>query len=207
VTGIRSQDLPPAVRAKVAPQLADRPPPDPARVLRGHRAVAAGKSFETVIEDSFPAYLAAGIARLHRMAVPTRPVPKEHDPQRRVACGVALFDVYGWFMEGTGFVGAEIKTTEKKARRLTIRPESGLRVHQLHALAGLAADGGEARIIWRNGREYGVLTASDIRQAQERYYEGGRGTGSIPWAWFRALDWRVVGGIPILDWLERQERP
>ena len=208
MTGIRSQDLPPAVRAKVAPQLADRPPPDPARVLRGHRAEAAGRDFEVVVEETFPAYLALNIARLYRMAVKTNPAPLRGERTRgmRIIAGPALFDVYGWFMDGARFVGAEIKTTWKKAKRLSIKPKGGLRVHQLDALAALAAAGGDARVVWRNGREYGVLVGADIRQAHERYYEGGRGARSIPWTWFRPIEWQATGGVIVLDWLQVMAR-
>lgn len=199
---IRVQDLPEKARMAARKQLGHF---EQQAAPRGNR----GLPFERRIQAEFSVWEAAGIAHLARMPVPTAPAPRPGDPMRRVATGTAPFDLYGWTMvhwhpniRAAGMcIGAELKTTYKKRPSLAIAEKSGLRLHQLDALAALAHAGGVARLVWENGNEVGVLYNAAILEAHERFYEGGRGTRSIPWRLFSLVSEIKVEGQAVLGWL------
>jgi len=186
--------LPEAVRKQYRDQLNAEVEPSRARRLQGRQAQAAGGDFEAAILKLCELYETKRVAHLARMPVPTAPAPRRGQRARglRVLSGQAPFDLYGWTCKCAQAVGVELKSTAKKERRLPIVGEgkkgSGIQKHQLDALASLAGCGGVARIVWSNGGEIGVLSNDDILQAQALYAEGGRGTRSIPWGWFRAAE-------------------
>jgi len=185
---IRSRDLPPDLRLlvhKQHPTLVDAP---------GNR----GLPFERRIKADFLVLELAGIARLRMLPVPTAPT----GGMNRVLCGTADFDAFGWMMgpmDGGVFVGVELKSTNKKKRSLPIAEKSGLRIHQLDALAFLAKAGGIARLVWANGQEVGVLRNRGILAAHTVYHTGKR--KSIPWSCFEAVQDVVIEGAAVLGWL------
>ena len=189
---IDPRNLPEAAQRQYREQVNGEIAPSQERRLRGHQAQVAGQGFERQVEDTFEAYRALGIARLFRAAVPTAPAPPGLvERGYRVLSGQALWDVFGWFCDGTGFIGAELKHTAEKKPSLPIIAEGmrrgGLQEHQMNALASLAGDSGTARVVWWNGSEAGILYESEILAADERFYEGGYASRSIKWELFQPV--------------------
>ena len=186
----------------------------------------AGNSFEKQIEGTFAPYVKAGIAKMDRMPVPMAPCgirhPKTQAPLYRPASRPP-FDIYGWTMRFGTFIGAELKSTERRDTLPIVMPKlvagnlvtgkgSGLKFHQLDCLNSVAASGGFAKLVWMNGGEIGVLNEDAIRDAYTVAWENWqaglrgldtplRGTRSIPWTRFSPVSHRVVGGVLIPDWL------
>jgi hypothetical protein len=146
--------------------------------------------------------------------------------------GKAPFDIYGFapqqYAAGTApdgaaeivpvavMVGAECKATGEPETSLAIvkagTHASGLAQHQLEALALLAKLGGIARVIWDNGGQVGVLKEGGIIYAERVFQmaisaelagkKAAHGSKSIPWESFEVVDYAVVGGKLVIDWLK-----
>lgn len=160
-----------------------------------------GKSFEKLIGETFAIYARNSVANLMFMPVPTRVVGFDGHHPKLVTCGKGPFDVIGYLLSDARMVGAELKSSVRKASLPIVGPGKegdGLQYHQLEALAFLASAGGEARIVWDNGGEIGVLGNSPILTAKGIYdqsiaseqsgKEVNRGGRSLAWEMFRRID-------------------
>jgi hypothetical protein len=164
-----------------------------------------GKSFEKLISETFATYARNSVANLMAMPVPTRVIGFEGNRPKLVTCGKGPFDVIGYLIADARMVGAELKSSVRKASLPIVGPGKegdGLQYHQLEALSFLAAAGGVARLVWDNGGEIGVLSGGLIQTAKSVYdqslaseqsgRESKRGTRSLAWEMFRkieGLDW------------------
>ena len=198
---IDPKGLPPAVQRQIHADKRGEIAPSQERRLRGKQAQAAGGDFEGAVLRLCVLYKAKRIARLRRMPVPTVPAPK-HDQRThkyRVLSGQAPFDLYGYYIDGCRYIGVELKSTAKPEPSLAIvaaglKPRGGLQEHQMNALASVAACGGTSRVVWSRAGEIGVLYEPEILAADERFYEGGRGSRSIRWEMFKPpADWDWLG--------------
>lgn len=185
-------------------------------------ATTPSAEFEQLIEKTFPAYLEALQARLYRIPPKFVPVWKkgqEGPPLFRLA-GKGPFDVLGYRInpfsaDAAGVIGAEIKHTGQPATSLPIiippRDSAGIDLHQLESLAHIAMSNGIARIIWNNGgrvcilREPQIILAYQIVmgavESEMAKKEVPSGAKSIKATLFEEVQTRVIGHVPIYDWL------
>ncbi len=176
----------------------------------GHR----GRDFEKLIETSFDGYANAGLANLARMPIPTKVVGQRKGMLIFVQCGKAPFDIYGFTMAEARFIGAELKAGSRQESMAIVSPNvggSGLKLHQLDALAEVAQAGGVARLVWDNGGDFGILTNSDIVLARDTFLHAltsessgrkpQRGAKSIKWERFTPVDYANFGGVMAVEWL------
>ena len=103
-------------------------------------------------------------------------------------------------------IGAEIKATSSRDKSLPIigpgKKGTGLKYHQLNALAGLAEAGGISRLIWCNEGDIGVLASEDILVAYRVYEQAmqseasnkdaARGAKSIQWERFKPCNYTAI---------------
>ena len=187
------------VEGEIPPKF--RRPKSPEHQLQGRQAQAAGGDFEGAVLTLCELYKAKRIARLCRMPVPTAPVGAQGGTKGccyRVLSGQAPFDLYGYYIDGCRYIGAELKSTAKPEPSLPIiargMKRGGLQEHQMDALASVAGCGGTARVVWSRAGEIGVLYEAEILAAQERFHEGGYASKSIKWDMFQvAEDWNWLG--------------
>ncbi len=177
-----------------------------------------GLQFEDEIEATFEAYDRAHYAQLMRVPVPTKIIGFKDNRPLIVLAGKAPFDVVGFMCHDATMIGAELKDTKLKNSLPVVAPGKhgdGLQYHQLSALASLAEAGGVARLVWRNGGAVGVLRREAILAAYRTYEQARqselsgksvpRGAKSIPWERFLQAGDAVLGGLPIVDWLEAKQ--
>lgn len=183
-----------------------------------------GKATEKIIAATFEYYSAQKIARLGFMPVPMVcvGVTKNHRPIFTPK-GKAPFDVFGYLMAPAHklgiFIGAEIKSSVRKTSLPIVAPEKqgdGIQFHQLDSLAELAAAGGEARIIWDNAGEVGILKQDKINIVFSNYMEAmaseasnkdiKKGVKSISWEEFQIIGpVNMTGNASFIDWLDMNE--
>lgn len=169
-----------------------------------------GSWFEQQIARTFDEYDQRNLARLMLLPVPTRVVRfkgKTLVVQQKKA---SPFDVIGYRV-GTGqMIGAELKTSQRKNRLPIVAPGhkgDGIQFHQLEALGLLHEAGGDARVVWDNGGQIGVLAGEDVAVAYRAYLHvlsseaSGRGAKdgakSLAWEQFAEVDDTPEGP----DWL------
>lgn len=151
---------------------------------------------------------------LAMMPVPTKMI-RTKSGCGRVQTGVSPFDVYGMTKAQCDwpagrFIGAELKCTIEEKSSISISPDHGIRPHQLAALEEVAAGGGVARIIWKNGRNIGVLCEDAVIRASIEYTKylktrGQDGRASIEWEKFVRIGYRILGGSSVVAWLPVRE--
>ncbi len=173
--------------------------------------------FELEIVKSLPAYRAMDVACLEKMPVPTVATQnrdRNGAPLHRIS-GQAPFDIYGYTCTGATFIGAEVKNTRQRETSIPIvgpdKKGSGLKFHQLDALAQIALCRGVARIIWCNCGEIGVLKNDDIVLAHDVFTHAlksvksskspPKGSKSIRWELFKTCEICVQAGFVYADWL------
>lgn len=174
----------------------------------------SGLDFEKDIEATFDGYAKGHIARMGRMPVPTRIVGTRNGQPILGYAGRPPFDVYGFLVADGRMIGAELKKSQRQPRLPLVHPTSrgdGVLFHQIDALAALAQAGGIARIVWNNGGEVGVLTNAEIITALDIFEHAlksqgsgkdvPRGSKSIAWERFQAVDYTNLWGTVGIDWL------
>lgn len=195
-----------------------------AHAARGALARRAGSDFEREIGATFDAYRGAEIAWLDFMPVPMAPAGQKErrtgQPLYRPS-GTSPFDVFGWHAASGRFVGAELKSSQRKNSLPIVMPVlaadkdgrptmksrggDGIKFHQIEALRNVAACGGIARLVWCNGGEYGVLREEAICNAWSgawdalRIEQAGKtrprtGLKSVPWDRFERVDYAELTG-------------
>lgn len=184
------------------------------RVLGGASAQAGGKAFEQSLDEMHGVYEAALFAKVWKLPVETQPMPRSwlRNPQHggigRILSARQLCDYTGYLF-GTGrSVIMEAKATKNEERSLPIikagaKSGSGLKEHQLKALAEAVNAGAMAVLLWRNGphdlmirgqglvalwQEFRIGTINRIDKSLGRPVLATRGGAGLP------------SGLP--DWLE-----
>jgi hypothetical protein len=170
--------------------------------------------FEKELDQKKAIILKRTGAFIHRLEPPMRCCGTKGTMPVFVQVGGALFDWAGWvpgeMTEVNGYVfkyanciGIEQKATKQRHPSMRIVGEdgdgSGIKAHQLEALASLHRSGGVARLLWNNGGVIGVLDGDEIAQAFYTYGVSlaaermrktpAKGSRSIPWSLFRVIDW------------------
>lgn len=186
-----------------------RPEAPSRNVLGGARAQASGKGFEAALEYTHAAYRAAGLADIWRLPVDTAPMPPGwmRNPAQagigRILRSRQKGDYAGWLPGGRAIL-MEAKATSTRARSMNVIPKggegSGLRAHQLEALADAAAWGVISALVWKNGEDRIVVPGPvlidlcrDVKMGKIRRIDRSFGT---------AFPLSVVAGVGgCEDWL------
>lgn len=182
----------------------------------GRAAQRTGDRFERELLKQFAAYEEAGIATIWKAPEPTVPTGRKGGggvPLYRKG-GKSPFDFFGIYQTGV-FIGLEAKRSSSTATSMQIQFDresgSGIKIHQLQALAAVAKAGGMARIVWDNGGVSQVMRgleimgwASHAEQVQAMIDKGAtikRGLKSIKAEHFAIVGSIRIGHVDYPDWL------